>query len=82
MVTELNLSDVDVKKDKPIIAPSTFIRIAQLLPPNSGLLPSLLHLRIIQADNCFLGLHLLHTPSLRTLEATCQIISTRTSFRF
>ena len=67
LVTEFILSDVE--KDKPIIAPSTFVRIARFLGPNSGLLPSLLRLRIIQADNYFLCLDLLHTPSLRSLEA-------------
>ena len=64
LVTEFTLTDAE--KDKPIIAPSTFFRIAQ---PKSGLLPSLLRLRIIQADDYFPCLHLLHTPSLRTLEA-------------
>ena len=69
MVTEFILTDDDVDDVKPIIAPSTFLRIAQFLEPNSGLLPSLSRLRIIQADNYFPCLHLLHTPSLRTLEA-------------
>ena len=68
MVTEFILTDV--KNDEPIIAPSIFIYIAQSLGPNSGLLPSLLRLRINQADNYSFCLHLLHTPSLRTLEAT------------
>ena len=67
MVTEFILSDVE--EDKPIIAPSTFFRIAQFLDRNSGLLPSLLRLRIIQADDYFPCLHLLHPPSLRSLEA-------------
>ena len=65
MVTEI----IILTDDKPIIDPSTFLRIAQFLEPNSGLLPSLSRLRIIQADSYFLCLHLLHTPSLRTLEA-------------
>ena len=69
-VTEFILTDVDdVKNVKPIISPSTFWNIAQFLEPNSGLLPSLLRLRIIQADIYFPCLHLLHTSSLRTLEA-------------
>jgi hypothetical protein len=67
LVTEFILTDVE--KDKPIIALSTFNRIAQFVGPNSGLLPSLLRLRINQADNYFPSLPLLHTPSLRTLEA-------------
>jgi hypothetical protein len=67
LVTEFILTDVE--NDKPIIASSTFFRIAQFFEPNSGLLPSLLRLRIIEADNYFPCLHLLHTPSLRTLEA-------------
>ena len=69
LVTEFILTDVNVKNDKPIIASSTFFSIAQFLEPNSGLLPSLSHLHIIQADYYFPCLHLLHTPSLRTLEA-------------
>ena len=70
MVTEFILTDVDDAENvKPIISPSTFFRIAQFLEPNSGLLPSLLCLRIIQADIYFPCLHLLHTSSLRTLEA-------------
>ena len=67
LVTEFILADVE--SDKPIIAQSTFLRIAELLERNSGLLPSLSRLRIIQADSYFPYLHLLHTPSLRTLEA-------------
>ena len=67
MVTEFILTDIE--NDKPIIDSSTFCRIAQLSEANSGLLPSLLRLRIIHADDYFSYLHLLHTPSLRTLEA-------------
>ena len=67
LVTEFILTDVE--NGKPIIAYPTFFRIAHLLGPNSGLLPSLLRLRIIEADDYFPCLHLLHTPSLRTLEA-------------
>ena len=67
MVTEFILTDVE--NDEPIIPSDTFFRIAQFLEPNSGLLPSLSHLRIIQADNYFPYLHLLHTSSLKTLEA-------------
>ena len=75
MVTEFILTDVDdsdelgVEKIKPIISSSTFCCIAQFLEPNSGLLPSLLRLRIIQADIYIPYLHLLYTSSLRTLEA-------------
>ena len=73
MITEFTLTDVNDELDdenvKPIIASSIFYRIAQSLEPNSGLLPSLLRLRIIQADIYFPCLHLLHTPSLRILEA-------------
>ena len=67
MVTEFILTDIE--NDKPIIDSSTFCRIAQLSEANSGLLPSLLRLRIIHADVYFSYLHLLHTPSLRTLES-------------
>ena len=73
MITEFTLTDVNDELDdenvKPIIASSIFYRIAQSLEPNSGLFPSLSRLRIIQADIYFPCLHLLHTPSLRTLEA-------------
>jgi hypothetical protein len=69
MVTEFILTDVHPQNITPIIAPSTFFHIAQFLEPNSGLLPSLLRLRIIQADTYFACLHLLHTPSLKALEA-------------
>ena len=67
LVTEFILADDE--NDKPIIAQPTFLCIAELLERNSGLLPSLSRLRIIQADSYFPYLHLLHTPSLRTLEA-------------
>ena len=71
MVTELVLGS-DVENVKLNIAPSAFIHLAQLLKSNAPLLPSLLRLRIIQADTSsyFTCLHLLHTPSLKTLEAT------------
>ncbi|KAF8801995.1 hypothetical protein BYT27DRAFT_7173558, partial [Phlegmacium glaucopus] len=68
MVTEFILTDGD--DAEPNIAPSTFVHIARLLEPNSAFLPSLLRLRIINADTYFACLHLLHTPSLKTLEAT------------
>ena len=70
MVTEFILTDDDPKNGRPNIAPSAFFHIAQFLEPNSGLLPSLLRLRIIHPDTHFPYLHLLHTPSLKTLEAT------------
>ena len=70
LVTEFILTDVGV--EKPIIATSTFFHIAQFLEPSSGLLPSLLRLRISQTDHYFPCLHLLYTPSLRTLEADVQ----------
>ena len=74
MVTEFILTDVDdVKNVKPIISSSTFCRIAQFLEPNSGLLPSLSSLRIIQADIYIPYLHLLYTPSLRSLEANVPV---------
>ena len=68
-VTEFILTDDQPENIRPIIAPSTFFHIAQFLEPNSGLLPSLLRLRIIRADTYFACLHLLHTPSLKALEA-------------
>lgn len=63
MITEFILTDV--KNVEPIIAPSAFFHIAQFLE-----LPSLLRLRINQADTYFDYLHLLCAPSLKTLEAT------------
>ena len=70
MVTEFILTDGDVENVRPNIALSTFFHIARLLEPNSAFLPSLLCLRIINADTYFACLHLLLTPSLKTLEAT------------
>ena len=68
MVTEFILTDGG--RVKPNIAPSAFLHIAKSLEPNSCLLPSLLRLCITDADTYLPYLHLLHTPSLKTLEAT------------
>ena len=68
MVTGFILIDGD--RVKPDIAPSTFLHIAQVLGPDSCLLPSLLRLCITGADTYLPYLHLFYTPSLKTLEAT------------
>jgi hypothetical protein len=77
MVTEFTLTDVDDKNDEPIIAPSTFLCIAQLLEPNSGLLPSLLRLRITFSIFTFFT----HLRSGHW-RLTYQTITTRSFFRF
>ena len=65
MVTEFRLTNENIQ---PIITPSAFLHISRFLDPSSGLLPSLLRLRIVHADTYLAYLHLLYTPSLKTLE--------------
>ena len=67
MVTEFSLTNESVQ---PVITSSAFFQLSRTLDPTLGLLPSLSRLRIIDADIYIAYLHLLYTPSLKTLEAT------------